>query len=117
MFKGGNDISSGGKSVKYYWLIIIPLLLSSSIFAGCCTRSYAKGQIFVEFEDEIKNYTQANETLNKYNLSIINVENNLYNSDSMEVKVKVPPGKEKYYVDLLEKDPIIKRAELYYNGC
>ena len=99
--------------------LIVVINLLFIILCGCFGENgsnnnsyYKKGSIKVRFIEGI-NDTRANDIIGKYNLTILGggIDKNGFVGF---FDVDVPNGQEKYYKELLEKEPEIDYVELYW---
>jgi len=101
--------------MKIINIILILIVMISLISSGCISfknNDYPKGTILVCFN---KNVTIENATIliNKYNCSINYIIEPYYSAyDHLMIKVIVPEGKEKEYLKIFEKEPIVYECTL-----
>lgn len=100
--------------MKIIHSIIILIVIISITTSGCFSfknNDYPKGRILVYFE---KNVPIENATLliNKYNCSIHQILADDPNYSFYIIIIHVPEGKEKEYIEIFEKEPIVYKCTL-----
>jgi len=97
---------------------IISLFVILILFIGCISNNdkpgYEKGTIWIAFKEGVTS-DEANNLIIKYNCSVIEFNNYTISTkdgkSTLNAVVKVPEGKEKEYIEIFSKEPIVARAK------
>ena len=94
--------------------VLILLILLSILIVSYTKRDrsprYVDGELNIIFNETV-NETQAIEIIESYNLEIIEYPSEYF----VAYRIKVPDGKENYYINLLEKYSEIKEVKRVFN--
>jgi len=96
------------------WILILIIVIGIILIPGCIEdkkndskkNHYVEGELYILFNDTI-NDSQARDIIKSYELDLLYAPSN----NSGAYKVKVPIGKENYYIEILTENKYIEKVE------